>query len=159
MHVICACYMHWNYCLIHVHWRPITVHRYMFIFTFNIFRTILSSMSHFVFPLTEREPINTSAGLWKKMKIKLKINCKNLHNLVEHMLKLMNHQLRKTSDAKMRTWDYKQIKEQSEFVIVESRWLLLILPSPTRRTPAPTQPHKTGVLFMIKFYTGNGVIF
>ena len=55
------------------------------------------------------------------MKIKLKINCKNLHNLVEHMLKLMNHQLRKTSDAKMRTWDYKQIKEQSEFVIVESR--------------------------------------
>lgn len=64
------------------------------IITFNIFRTILSSMSHFVFPLTDREPINTSAGLCKIMKEK-KLNSRNLHNLVKHMLKLMNLNYRK----------------------------------------------------------------
>lgn len=53
-------------------------------------------MSHFVFPLTEREPINTSAGLCKiRNKEKKKLNSRNLHNLVKHMSKLMNLNYRK----------------------------------------------------------------
>ena len=34
--------------------------------TLNILRTILSNISHFVFPLTANEPIGTSAAFWNK---------------------------------------------------------------------------------------------
>lgn len=76
-------------------------------------------MSHFVFPLTEREPINTSAGLCKIRNKEKKIKFQEFAQPCETYVKINEPQLQKTSDAKYRTWNYKQITEQSVFVIVE----------------------------------------
>lgn len=61
-------------------------------------------MSHFVFPLTEREPINTSAGLYKIMKQrKKKIKFQEFAQPCETYVEINEPLLQKTSDAKWRT--------------------------------------------------------